>query len=64
MIDAISGTPVRLYPAINAALDTPVASGVVYPSTFEKRLKGPTSVPANVNVTNTVILFVYLVYFI
>jgi hypothetical protein len=33
--EAASGTPVRLYPANNAALDTPVANGVVYPSTFE-----------------------------
>jgi hypothetical protein len=61
IIAALSGTFKRLYPATNAALDTPVANGVVYPSTFEKRLKGPTSVPAKVNVTNTVILLICLV---
>jgi hypothetical protein len=33
--EAVSGTPVRLYPANNAALVIPVANGVVYPSTFE-----------------------------
>jgi hypothetical protein len=60
--EALSGTFKRLYPATNAALDTPVANGVVYPSTFEKRLKGPTSVPAKVNVTKTVILFGFLLF--
>jgi hypothetical protein len=35
IIVAVSGTPVRLYPANNAALVIPVTIGVVYPSTFE-----------------------------
>jgi hypothetical protein len=33
--EALSGTFKRLYPATNAALDTPLAIAVVYPSTFE-----------------------------
>jgi hypothetical protein len=35
MIVASLGTPAKLYPANNADLATPVASGVVYPSEFE-----------------------------
>jgi hypothetical protein len=53
IIVAASGT-VTLYPASNEALDTPIATGTLYPSASEYMLKGPVSAPATVSVTNTV----------
>jgi len=52
-----SGTNIEEYPAKRVALLNPVSNAEIYPSRFEYRLKGPESVPATVNVINTVILF-------
>ena len=52
-----SGTSEDEYPASNADLGTATSNADVYPSRFEYKLKGPESVPAVVNVINTVILF-------
>jgi hypothetical protein len=50
-----SGTNAEAYPASKADLETPVSKADTYPSKFEYKLKGPESVPATVNVINTVI---------
>ena len=51
-----SGTSEDEYPASNADLGTATSNADVYPSRFEYKLKGPESVPAVVNVINTVIV--------
>jgi hypothetical protein len=54
MLVVRSGTTTDIYPARRDDLGTLNAKAVVYPSTFEYRLNGPESDPAEVNVTITV----------
>lgn len=53
------GTAEDVYPASSAALLIPVAKADVYPSTSEKRLKGPVSAPAVVSCIVTVIYYYF-----
>lgn len=53
------GTTEDVYPVNNVALLIPVAKADVYPSTSEKRLKGPVSAPAVVSCIVTVIYYCF-----
>jgi len=59
IVDVKSGTKAEEYPDSKLDLLTPLSKADTYPSRFEYKSNGPESLPAIVNVINTVIIYMF-----